>query len=136
MRFIVLVKASKESESGAMPDKQDLVDMGKFNEKLVDAGMMLAGEGLKPSSAGARIAFAKGKPTVTDGPFRDAEQLVAGFWIIQAASKAEVIDRMKRAPFQDGELEIRQIVEDDEFAFAPEVVEQSKKLHARIAERH
>jgi hypothetical protein len=134
MRFIVFVKGSKESESGAMPDKQELVDMGKFNEELVDAHMMLAGEGLQPTSKGSRIRFANGKATVVDGPFSEAKELVAGYWVLQAKSKDEVIQWMKRAPFKDGELEIRQIVEDEEFAFAPDVMEHEKKLRARIEE--
>jgi hypothetical protein len=134
MRFIVFVKGSKESESGAMPDKKDLVEMGRFNEDLVDAGMMLAGEGLHPSSKGSRIRFAKGKATVTDGPFTEAKELVAGYWVLQAESKAKVIDWMKRAPFQDAEIEIRQIFEDEEFAYAPEVMKHEKKLRERIAQ--
>ncbi len=136
MRFIVFVKASRESESGAMPDKKDLMEMGKFNQELADAGVMLAGEGLQPSSKGARIDFTGGKPKVTDGPFAETKELVAGYWLLQAKSKDEVIDWMKKAPFQDGELEIRQIFEDEEFAYAPEVMEQEKKLRAQIAQRH
>lgn len=135
MRFIVFVKSSNEAESGAMPDKNDLVEMNKFNEKLVDAGMMLAGEGLQPSSKGSRLRFAGGKPTIIDGPFSETKELVAGFWILQAKSKAEVLEWMKKAPFKDGVLEIRQIVEDEEFAYAPEVMEQEKKLRARIAQK-
>jgi hypothetical protein len=134
MRFIVFVKASKESESGAMPDKKDLQDMGKFNEELVNAGMMLAGEGLHPSSKGSRIEFSHGKATVKDGPFSETKELVAGYWILKAKSKDEVIQWMKKAPFKDGEIEIRQIFEDEEFAYAPEVMEQEKKLRARIAQ--
>ena len=134
MRFIVFVKSSKETEAGAMPDKKDLEEMGKFNDKLVDAGVMLAGEGLHPSSKGSRIRFADGKPDVVDGPFDGANELVAGYWIVQAASRDEVIGWMKQAPFKDGELEIRQIVEDEEFAYAPEVMEHEKKMRARIAQ--
>jgi hypothetical protein len=134
MRFIVFVKGSKESESGAMPPKKDLEDMGKFNEQLVDAGMMLAGEGLHPTAKGSRIRFADGKPTVTDGPFSEAKELVAGYWVLQAKSKDEVIAWMKKAPFKDGELEIRQIFEDEEFAYAPEIMQHEKQLRARIAE--
>lgn len=134
MRFIVFVKGSKESESGTMPDKKDLEEMGKFNEELVNAGMMLAGEGLHPSSKGSRIRFANGEPTVADGPFSETNNLVAGYWLLRATSKDEVIEWMKRAPFKDGEIEIRQIFEDEEFAYAPEVMEQEKKLRARIAE--
>lgn len=136
MRFIVFVKASRESETGAMPDKKDLMEMQKFNQKLADAGVMLAGEGLQPSSKGTRIAFSKGTPKVTDGPFSEAEETVAGYWILEAKSKAEVIDWMKQAPFQMGALEIRQITEDEEFAYAPEVMEQEKKLRAQIAQQH
>jgi hypothetical protein len=134
MRFIVLVKGGKETESGQMPDKKDLEEMGKFNEELVNAGMMLAGEGLHPSSKGSRIRFANGKPTVADGPFSETKELVAGYWLLQAKSKDEVIDWMKRAPFKDGEIEIRQIFEDEEFAYAPEVMEHEKKLRARMAQ--
>ena len=136
MRFIVFVKASRESESGAMPDKKDLMDMQKFNQKLADAGLMLAGEGLHPSSEGARIAFSSGTPRVTDGPFAETTELVAGYWLLEAKSKEEVIDWMKKAPFQDGVLEIRQIFEGEEFAYAPEVMEQEKKLRAQIAQQH
>jgi hypothetical protein len=135
MRFIVFVKASKESESGTMPEKKDLADMNRFNQELVNAGIMLAGEGLHPSSKGARIAFAGGRPKVTDGPFAETKELVAGYWILQAASMDEVVDWMKRAPFKDGELEIRQIFEDEDFAYAPEIMEQEKQLRAQIAKR-
>jgi hypothetical protein len=134
MRFIVFVKGSKESESGAMPDQKDLQAMNKFNEELVNAGMMLAGEGLHPSSKGSRIRFSNGNPTVTDGPFSEAKELVAGYWLLKARSKEEVIDWMKRAPFKDGEIEIRQIFEDEEFAYAPDVMEHEKKLRARMAQ--
>ncbi len=136
MRFIVFVKASRESESGAMPDKQDLIEMQKFNEQLAAAGLMLAGEGLHPSADGTRIAFRKGTPKVIDGPFAEAKELVAGYWVLEAKSKDEVIDWMKKAPFQEGVLEIRQIAEDEEFAYAPEVMEREKKLRAQIAQRH
>jgi len=136
MRFIVFVKASHESESGVMPDKKGLMEMQKFNQKLADAGLMLDGEGLHPSSKGARIFFSNGAPTVTDGPFAETKELVAGYWLVEAKSKDEVIDWMKKAPFQDGELEIRQIFDDEEFAYAPEVMQQEKKLRAQIAQRH
>lgn len=135
MRFMVFVKGSKESESGAMPDKESLMEMGRFNDQLVEAGLMRAGEGLHPSSEGTRITFADGKPTVGQGPFANPEQQVAGFWQLTAKSKDEVIQWMKRAPFKEGELEIRQIMEDEEFSFAPEVVEQEKRLRAKIAQR-
>lgn len=136
MRFIVFVKASRESESGAMPDEKELLEMQKFNQRLVDARMMLAGEGLHPSSKGARIDFRGGTPKVADGPFAEAKELVAGYWIIEAKSTAEVVDWMKQAPFRDGALEIRQIAEDEELAFAPEVMAQEKKLRAQIAQQH
>jgi hypothetical protein len=136
MRFIVFVKASRESESGAMPDKNALMEMQKFNQKLADVGVMVAGEGLHPTSKAARIAFGKGTSKVTEGPFAETKELVAGYWILEAKSKEEVIDWMKKAPFQDGEIEIRQIFEDEEFAYAPEVMEQEKKLRAQIAQRH
>jgi hypothetical protein len=119
-----------------MPDKKDLLEMGKFNQQLADAGLMIAGEGLHPSSKGARIDFTGGKPKVSDGPFAETKELVAGYWVLQAKSKDEVIDWMKKAPFEDGEIEIRQIFEDEEFAYAPEVMEQEKKLRAQIAQRH
>jgi len=135
MRFIVFVKASNESESGAMPKKQDLADMNAFNQELVNAGIMLAGEGLHPSMKGTRIAFAGGKPKVTDGPFPETKELVAGYWILQAKSMDEVVDWMKRAPFQDGELEIRQIFEAEDFAYAPEIVQQEKQMREQIAKR-
>ena|SRR5256885_1464851 len=113
MRFIVFVPASKESEKGIMPPKALFEAMGKFNEEMMKAGVMLAGEGLTPSSKGARIKFSNGgKPQVTDGPFTESKELVAGFWIIQAKSKEEAIEWMKRAPFGEGaELEIRPIME-------------------------
>jgi len=136
MRFVVFVKANGESESGAMPDKKALMDMQEFNQKLADAGVMLAGEGLLPSSKGARIAFRNGTPKVSDGPFAETKELVAGYWLLEAKSKAEAIDWMTKAPFQDGELEIRQISEGEEFAYAPEVMEQDKKLRAQIAQQH
>jgi len=137
MRFIVFVKASRETESDEMPDRRDLEEMNRFNQELVNAGMMLAGEGLRPSKEGTRIAFAGGTTNVSDGPFAetrgDTKDLVEGYWVLKARSKDEVIDWMKRAPFPDGgELEIRQIVEPEEFAFAPEIVEQEQQLRAQI----
>ncbi len=135
MRFMVFVKSSKEADSGGMPDKKDLIEMGKFNEQLVEAGLMRAGEGLRPGKEGTRIQFADGKPTVRKGPFDHPEEQVAGFWQLNAKSLDEVIEWMKKAPFKDGELEIRQVMEDEEFSFAPEVVEQEKRLRAKIAQR-
>ena len=133
MRFMVFVKGSKESESGAMPDKESLMEMGRFNDQLVEAGLMRAGEGLHPSSEGTRSRFADGAPTVSHGPFEQPEEQVAGVWILTAKTKDDVIRWMKLAPFKDGELEIRQIMEDEEFSFAPEVMEHEKQLRAKIA---
>src|SRR5512141_968454 len=116
MRFMVLVPASKESEAGILPDEKILSEMGKFNEEMVKAGVMLAGEGLHPTSKGVRIRFSGGKATVIDGPFTESKELVAGFWVIQAKSKDEAIAWMKRAPFGGGvEIEIRQIFEAEDF---------------------
>jgi hypothetical protein len=117
MRFMVLVPANKESEAGVLPDGKMLAEMGKFNEEMVKAGVMLAGEGLQASSKGARIRFSRGKTTVIDGPFTESKELVAGFWIIQVKSKEEAIAWMRRAPFGDGVvLELRQIFEMEDFA--------------------
>ena len=116
MRFMVVVKADKNSESGALPDAKILTEMGKFNEELVKAGVMLAGEGLHPSSKGARVKFAGGKRIVTDGPFTEAKELIAGFWLWQVKLKEEAIEWLKRAPFDQTEVEIRQVYEMADFA--------------------
>src|SRR5258708_1554346 len=116
MRFMVIVKANKDSESGVLPDAKILTEMGKFNEELVKAGVMLAAEGLHSSSKGARVKFAKGKRTVIDGPFAETKELVAGFWLWQVKSKEEAIEWLKRAPFEDTEVEIRQVFEAPDFA--------------------
>src|SRR5881296_132864 len=124
MRFMIIVKADRNSEAGVLPDKKILTEMGKFNEQLVKAGVMLAGEGLQPSSKGARVKFSGGKQTVIDGPFTEAKELVAGFWLWQVKSKEEAIEWVKRAPFGDGaEIEIRQVFEMDDFGaeFTPEL---------------
>lgn len=133
MRFMVIVKATPESEAGVLPSTEEFAAMGRFNEELVKAGMMLAGEGLQPSSKGARIRYSGGKPTVTDGPFTEAKELVAGFWLIQAKSKDEVVEWLKRAPFQDAEVEIRPLYEFEDFgeSLTPELVEAEKKLRAQ-----
>jgi hypothetical protein len=136
MRFMVIVKANEESESGALPDAKVLAEMGKFNEELVKAGVMLAGEGLHASSKGVRIRYGKGKPQLIDGPFAEAKELVAGFWILQVKSKEEVIEWMKRAPFRDGEIEVRQVFEAADFAPVDPSGELRKKeedLRARVA---
>src|SRR5438034_10261348 len=138
MRFMILVKASKESEAGVMPSQQLLTEMGKFNEELVKAGVMLAGEGLHPSSKGARVRFSGSKRTVIDGPFAETKELIAGFWIWQVKSKDEAIAWLKRAPFDDGfEVEIRQVFEAEDFgpALEPEFREQEERLRARAAKK-
>ena len=138
MRLMVMVKASKESEAGKMPSRKLLEDMGKFNEELVKAGMMLAGEGLHPSSKGARVRFSGAKRTVIDGPFPETKELVAGFWILKARSKEEVIEWMKRCPNpmeSDSDIEIRQIFEAEDFGaeFTPELREQEERLRKESA---
>jgi hypothetical protein len=136
MRFMVLVKASKESEAGVLPSTELLTAMGKFNEELVKAGVMLAGEGLHPSSRGARVRFEGGKRTVIDGPFTETKELIAGFWLWQLKSKEEAIEWLKRAPFDGGtEIEIRQVFEPDDFgpALTPELREQEDRLRAQAA---
>lgn len=116
MRFIVLVKANKDSEAGVLPSETEMLEMDKFNKQLVSAGVMLAGEGLHPSSKGARIAFGQnGKKAVIDGPFTETKELVAGFWMVQMKSKAECVEWFSRAPFRDGEIEIRQVFESADF---------------------
>jgi len=136
MRFMILVKADKNSEAGVLPDEKLLAEMGKFNEELLKAGVMLAGEGLHASAKGARVRFSGGKKTVIDGPFTEAKELVAGFWIWQVKSKQEAIDWLKRAPFQETEVEIRQIFEAEDFgpAMTPELREQEER-HRAEAER-
>ena len=134
MRFMVIVKANKDSEAGVMPSEQMLTDMGKFNEELVKAGVMLAGEGLHASSKGARVKFSGGKTTVVDGPFAETKELVAGYWMWQVKSKEEAIEWLKRAPFEDTEVEIRQVFEAEDFGaeLTPELREQEARLRAQI----
>src|SRR5437016_6483581 len=118
MRFMVIVKANKESEAGVMPSRELLTQMGKFNEEMAKAGVMLAGEGLHPSSKGVRIRFSDKTTQVTDGPFAETKELVAGFWIIQVKSKQQAVDWMKRAPFDGGaEIELRQVFEPEECGY-------------------
>jgi hypothetical protein len=121
MRFMMIVKADKESEAGVLPDEKMLAEMGKFNEEMVKAGVMLAGEGLQASSKGARVRFSGGKPSVKDGPFAETKELVAGFWLIQVKSKDEALEWAKRVPFDEGEIEIRQIFELEDFGSSPAV---------------
>jgi hypothetical protein len=137
MRFMVIVKADTNSEAGILPDKELFAKMGKFNEELVNAGVMLAGEGLQPSSKGVRVRFSGGKKTVIDGPFAEAKELIAGFWLWQVKSKEEAIEWIKRAPFEDTEIEIRQVYETEDFgdALPQDVREQEENLRGRIASR-
>jgi hypothetical protein len=137
---MVMVKATKESEAGEMPSQELLTEMGKFNEELVKAGVMLAGEGLHPSSKGARVQFSGDKRTVTDGPFAETKELVAGYWLWQVRSMDEAIEWAKRCPNPmegGGELEIRQVFETEDFGaeLTPELREQEERLRAEIAER-
>lgn len=115
MRFMMIVKADKNSEAGVLPSKELVAAMGKFNQEMIDAGVMLAGDGLHPTSKGARIKFSGGKSTVTDGPFTDAKDLISGFWVIQVKSKGEAIEWAKRVPFVEGEIEVRQVFEASDF---------------------
>jgi len=134
MRFMVLVKASPESEAGEMPSEEILGEMGKFNEELVKAGVMLAGEGLHPTSKGARIRFSGDERTVVDGPFAETKELLAGYWLIQARDRDEAIEWMKRAPFDGGtEIEVRPVFEEDDFGeeFTPELREQEQRTRAQ-----
>ena len=138
MRFMIIVKATQDSEAGVMPSEQLLADMGRYNEELVKAGIMQAGEGLHPSSKGARVRFSGKDRTVIDGPFAETKELVAGFWIWKCASLQEAIDWVKRCPnpmLTDSEIEIRQIFEAEDFgeAFTPELREQEDRLREEVA---
>jgi hypothetical protein len=139
MRFMVIVKATPSSEAGEMPDEKLLADMGKFNEELVKAGIMLAGEGLHPSSKGARVRFSGDKRTVIDGPFAETKELIAGYWLWQVKSKEEAIEWVKRSPNPfpgiESEIEIRQVFEAEDFGaeFTPELREQEERLRAQVA---
>ncbi|MGH7719233.1 MAG: YciI family protein [Gemmatimonadaceae bacterium] len=137
MRFMILVKANKDSEAGVLPDEKILTEMGKYNEELAKAGVLLAGEGLQASSKGARVKFSGRKRTVIDGPFTETKELVAGFWLIQAKSKDEAIEWVKRVPFEDGEIEIRQVFEAEDFgpALTPELREQEERIRAQAARK-
>ena len=133
MRVMVLVKASEQSEAGVMPTKDELTEMGKFNEELVNAGILLAGEGLHPTSKGVRVEFPERK--VVDGPFTETKELVAGYWLLQVRSMDEAIEWIKRAPFREGDVEIRPVFEAEDFgeAFTPELREQEERLRAQAA---
>jgi hypothetical protein len=139
MRFMVMVKGNETTEAGVLPTEQQLAEMGKYNEELAKAGVLLAGDGLHPSSKGARVKFSGNKRTVIDGPFAEAKELIAGYWLIQAKSKEEAIEWVKRCPNpmregEEGEIEIRQVFEADDFgeAFTPELREAERKLGANI----
>lgn len=134
MRFMVIVKANKDSEAGVLPSREILEKMGAYNEQLVKAGIMLAGEGLQPSSKGARVKFLDGKHIVTEGPFPETDQLIAGFWIWRVKSKEEALEWLKRAPFGGGvELELRQVFEMEDFGdqLTPELREQEARVTAQ-----
>jgi hypothetical protein len=136
MRFMVIVKANKDSEAGVLPDKRILAEMGKYNEELVKAGVMLAGEGLQASSKGARVRFeGPSKRTVIDGPFTETKELIAGFWLWQVKSKEEALEWLKRAPFQEGEVELRQVFETEDFgeSMTPEMRAQEERVRAQVA---
>jgi len=138
MRFMVMVPANEQSEAGVLPDEKLFAAMGKFNEEMVKAGVMLAAEGLHPTSRGARLKYADGKVTVTDGPFTESKELIAGFWLIQVRSKEEAIQWMKRAPFGGGvELELREVHEFADLAPAvsPELIERERRLRAQVAKQ-
>lgn len=138
MRFMAIVKADKNSEAGVLPSEQLLTEMGKFNEELAKAGVLLAGEGLHPSSKGARVKFSGTKRTVIDGPFSETKELIAGFWLLQVKSKEEAIEWIKRCPNPmegESEIEIRQVFEAEDFGaeFTPELREQEERLREQIA---
>jgi len=137
MRFMVIVPANEESEAGVLPSTEIIAEMGKYNEELVKAGVLLAAEGLHPTSKGARVRFSGGKRTVVDGPFTEAKELIAGFWLIQVRSKEEAIEWVKRAPFDGGvEIQIRQVFEQDDFGpnLTPELREQEARIGAQMSE--
>jgi hypothetical protein len=139
MRVMVIVKASEESEAGQMPTAEELNEMGKFNTELVNAGIMLAGEGLRPSKEGVRLTYeGGGKASATDGPFAETKELVAGFWILEVKSLDEAVEWMRRAPFPEGTVEIRPVFEAEDFGeeFTPEARAAEEQLRAKIEEQH
>ena len=135
MRFMIIIKANEESESGVMPSAELLTEMGRYNEELVKAGVLLAGEGLHPSSRGKRVRFDGSKRRVIDGPFSETKELLAGFWLIQVKSPEEAVEWVKRIPFREGEVEIRQVFESEDFGdeFTPELRAQEERLRAQAA---
>jgi hypothetical protein len=144
MRFMVMIKANADSEAGVLPSEEVIAAMQRYNEELVKAGVLLAGEGLHPSSKGARVRFSGGRTSVVDGPFTEAKELVAGFWIIQVSSKEEAIEWVKRIPHPDEasqeetEIELRQVFEDEDFGeqLTPELREREQRLRAQAAAQH
>jgi hypothetical protein len=138
MRFMVIVKASADSEAGVLPTEQEFAEMGAYNQELVNAGVMVAGEGLLPSSRGVRVHYdAEGATTVVDGPFAETKELIAGFWILEVSSREEVLEWVKKAPFRSGEVEVRQVATADDFgeAMTPELREQEDKMRAATEAR-
>ena len=138
MRFMMLVKANEESEAGVLPSKEELAEMGQFNEELLKAGVMLAGEGLQASSKGARVKYSGDKRTVIDGPFTEAKELIAGYWLIQVRSKDEAVEWASRIPFKDGEVEIRQVFEASDFpaeSFSPEQAAREQAMRDELQAR-
>jgi hypothetical protein len=138
MRYMVIVKASADSERGAMPTTQELAEMGAYNEELAKAGIMLAAEGLSASSEGARVRFdVDGRTTVVDGPFAETKELIAGFWILQVSSREEVLEWVRKAPFREGEVEVRRVAEAEDFgdAFTPELREQEDRIRAGVEQQ-
>ena len=136
MRFMILLKADENTEAGVMPSEELLAEMGKYNEEMVKAGVLLAGEGLQPSSRGARVRFSGAKRTVVDGPFAEAKELIAGYWLIQTKSKEEAVEWVKRCPNplqEEAEIEIRQVFEAEDFGeeFTPELREQEERIRAQ-----
>ena len=134
MRFMMIVKADERSEAGVLPTEQELAEMATYNEQLVKSGVLLAGEGLQASSRGARVHYSGSKRTVVDGPFTEAKELIAGFWLIQVKSKEEAIEWAKRVPFTEGHVELRQVFELDDFGQG-EAVEHHRRLQAEVAKR-
>ncbi|GAA5122810.1 YciI family protein [Haloechinothrix salitolerans] len=137
-RYMLIVKATADSEQGVMPSERELADMGAYNEKMVNAGVLVSGEGLHPSSSAARVTFSGGTAAVTEGPFGDPRTLVAGFWVLEVASREEAVSWARGIPFVDGEVEVRKIFEADDFGeeFTPELREQEERLRERVAVRH
>lgn len=135
MRYMIIVKANADSEAGKLPSEHELTEMTKFNEELAKAGVMLEGEGLHASSKGARVRFGGGKPKVIDGPFAETKELVAGFWIWSVKSKEEAIEWLKRAPFKEGEVEIRQVFEAEDFGsnLTPDTKAREERIRSEIA---